>query len=102
MAWPRRFRSVVLELPPGARVADAAAAAGFGAALEEADGYAIHGLRAGPETVLGEGDRVEVLRPLQVDPKEARRRRAAGASNPSSAIGKGRPKVPAKGAAKPR
>ncbi len=29
-----------------------------------------------PERVLRAGDRVEVLRPLQVDPKTARRRRA--------------------------
>jgi putative ubiquitin-RnfH superfamily antitoxin RatB of RatAB toxin-antitoxin module len=29
-----------------------------------------------PDDVLREGDRVELLRPLQVDPKEARRRRA--------------------------
>ncbi len=29
------------------------------------------------ETILHDGDRVEIYRPLQVDPKEARRRRAA-------------------------
>lgn len=28
------------------------------------------------DTVLGDGDRVEILRPLLADPKEARRRRA--------------------------
>ena len=39
---------------------------------------AIHGVNATPGTVLQEGDRVEVLRPLLIDPKEARRRRARG------------------------
>ncbi len=29
------------------------------------------------ETILHDGDRVEIYRPLQADPKEARRRRAA-------------------------
>ena len=29
-----------------------------------------------PETVLRDGDRLEVYRPLQADPKESRRRRA--------------------------
>jgi len=38
--------------------------------------FAIFGRRAGLDTVLSEGDRVELLRPLVVDPKEARLRRA--------------------------
>lgn len=29
-------------------------------------------------TVLGDGDRVEIYRPLEADPKQARRRRATG------------------------
>ena len=39
--------------------------------------FAIFGRRATPDTALDEGDRVELLRPLSVDPKEARRRRVA-------------------------
>ena len=31
-----------------------------------------------PDDPVSNGDRVEIYRPLQVDPKEARRRRAAG------------------------
>ncbi len=89
MAWPRRFLTATVALPDGARVADAVAAAAkadteapetataFGAALAEVDGYAIHGVRADADTPLRDGDRVELLRPLQVDPKEARRRRAS-------------------------
>ena len=38
--------------------------------------YAVHGLIARPEQGLRDGDRVELLRPLLLDPKEARRRRA--------------------------
>ncbi|WAC64131.1 RnfH family protein [Pseudoxanthomonas sp. SL93] len=74
-AWPHRFESVTQDLPAGARVADALAACGF-EGLEEASALAVHGVLVTPETVLNDGDRVEVLRPLQMDPKEARRRRA--------------------------
>jgi putative ubiquitin-RnfH superfamily antitoxin RatB of RatAB toxin-antitoxin module len=75
--WPRRAEAVMLELPAGATVGDAAAASGFG--MEGISGYAIHGERATGATLLRDGDRVELLRSLQVDPKEARRRRAATA-----------------------
>lgn len=74
-AWPHRHQSVALELPPGANVADALAACGFDG-LEEASAIAVHGVVVGPNAPLDEGDRVEVLRPLRMDPKEARRRRA--------------------------
>ena len=75
LAWPRRAQSVMLELPTGATVGDAVAASGL--ELEGISGYAIHGERANAAHPLRDGDRVELLRPLQVDPKEARRRRAA-------------------------
>ena len=75
-AWPHRFDSVVLSLPSGATVADALSASGFAEAAHPA--VAIHGVIATPDTVLNDNDRVEVLRPLQTDPKEARRRRARG------------------------
>ncbi|MFT3762336.1 MAG: RnfH family protein [Pseudoxanthomonas sp.] len=74
-AWPRRFESAALELADGATVADAVAAAGF-ADAEEVAGYAVFGVIAEAGTRLHEGDRVELLRPLLADPKEARRRRA--------------------------
>ncbi|MCF7220296.1 RnfH family protein [Marilutibacter chinensis] len=74
-AWPRRSDSVRVELPEGACVADALAAAGW-ASLEEVAGYSIHGRRAAPATQLRDGDRLELLRALTLDPKEARRRRA--------------------------
>jgi putative ubiquitin-RnfH superfamily antitoxin RatB of RatAB toxin-antitoxin module len=39
--------------------------------------FGIHGKRASLDQPLAEGDRVEIYRPLAIDPKEARRRRAA-------------------------
>lgn len=75
-AWPRRFEALTVELADGATVADALAAAGWGADAE-ISGYAVFGVKAVADTALRDGDRLELLRPLQLDPKEARRRRAA-------------------------
>ena len=75
-AWPRRFESTTLMLPDSAIVAEALAASGF--PLEGIAGYAVFGERVGNDTPLHDGDRLELLRPLQMDPKEARRRRALG------------------------
>jgi len=65
---------VTVELPEGARVVDAVKAAGLDSPL--LDGYAVYGERVTPARILHDGDRVELLRALQVDPKQARRRRA--------------------------
>ena len=43
----------------------------------EKQAYGIFGKRAALEARLAPGDRVEIYRPLAMDPKEARRRRAA-------------------------
>lgn len=79
-ALPERAWSASLELPRGATVADALAAADLAAqvpGLEINPGHlAIYGRAAAMETVLHDRDRVEILRPLQVDPKQARRQRA--------------------------
>lgn len=74
-AWPRRHEAVLVELPGDACVADAVKASGFSDLTQET-AYAIFGVAAAGDTPLREGDRVELLRPLQIDPKEARRRRA--------------------------
>lgn len=73
-AWPRRHASVVLELPAGATVADAVAASGL--ALDGVVALAVFGERVRSTDGLRDGDRLELLQPLLVDPKEARRRRA--------------------------
>jgi putative ubiquitin-RnfH superfamily antitoxin RatB of RatAB toxin-antitoxin module len=73
-------RLVTVDLNPGATVAEAIAAA---QRLPEFAPLNITGLRVGifgklaePGTPLTEGDRVEIYRPLRVDPMQARRRRA--------------------------
>lgn len=77
LALPRAHRAVVVELVEPATVDDAVAASGL--PLEGIDGYAVYGVRAAGGRALRDGDRVELLRPLLLDPKEARRRRAARA-----------------------
>ena len=72
-AWPHRSERLELEVPAGACVADALRQAGW---TSEAGGYAVFGVRAEPQTPLSDGDRIELLRPLLADPKDARRRRA--------------------------
>ena len=39
-------------------------------------GFAVFGRRVEPADPVSDGDRIEVLRPLEIDPKEARRSRA--------------------------
>ena len=74
-AWPRRYETITLTLPAAAAtVADALAAGGF--SLDGIAGYAVFGERVGSGDGLRDGDRLELLRPLQIDPKDARRRRA--------------------------
>jgi len=68
-----------LSLPAGATLADAIRASGLLERHPELNlaqaKLGIWGRVQTPETVLRERDRVEVYRPLQVDPKEARRLR---------------------------
>jgi len=44
--------------------------------MQAPHGAGIYGRRVPLDTQLADGDRVEILRPLAADPKEARRRRA--------------------------
>ena len=79
-ALPERCWRVPLQLPAGATVADALAEADLPARIPgvivDPEGLSVFGQAATLETPLHDGDRVEVLRPLRVDPKQARRRRA--------------------------
>jgi sulfur carrier protein len=70
---PRQVREQVLDLPEGATVAEALRACGLVPGEGEAIG--IWGRKAAPSQVLRERDRVELVRPLLVDPKVARRER---------------------------
>lgn len=80
-AWPRRAERIELELPAGATVADAIAASGWigDEAMSEIDGHAVFGERVESTHVLQDSDRLELLRPLVVDPRQARRLRAGRA-----------------------
>src|SRR5690606_18020798 len=77
VAWPRRHLARRMVLPAGATVREAIAAAGFDAeTLACVTGVAVHGELVDRDRLLRDGDRVELLRPLQADPKDARRLRA--------------------------
>jgi len=87
VALPGRQQVVELELPEGATVADAIAAAGIagrapGVGLESAE-WGIWGKVCGLGTPLRGGDRVELLRPLAADAKDQRRERVRNASRRS-------------------
>jgi putative ubiquitin-RnfH superfamily antitoxin RatB of RatAB toxin-antitoxin module len=78
-AAPHRIDSVALTLPAGATARDALRASGLGVRLgaEVLDqlSLGLWGRACESGTVLRDGDRLELLRPLRVDPKEARRQR---------------------------
>lgn len=79
---PRVVQRVLLRLPVGATVRQALEASGL---LEQVADLSLDAIAAGrwsvgvwgrkerPGHVLRDRDRIEVVRPLQVDPKEARR-----------------------------
>ena len=76
---PREVREWPVQAPQGATVADAVRASGFAAAsggCEPVEGeLGVWGRRCSPQQALREGDRIEIYRPLRVDPKVARRER---------------------------
>ena len=77
---PRTVLECVLEVPEGCSAAQALQAAGWGAQHPEIAelGLAVWGRRCAADQLLRDGDRLEVLRPLRVDPKVARRERFVG------------------------
>lgn len=81
---PRVVERVALELPSGVTLRDAVEASGLIGRIEglDAEGLAqgvwsagVWGHRARATQALRDGDRVELVRQLEVDPKEARRQR---------------------------
>lgn len=79
-ALPGSEDVVSVELPAGSTAADAVRASGILARHPQIDpqrqSLGIHGRTVAPGTALCDGDRVEIYRPLVVDAREARRRRA--------------------------
>jgi len=81
LATTARQRLVRLRIADGATVADAIAASGIAADFPELPvgscETAVWGEPAGPDQRLRDGDRIEVLRPLEFDPRDERRRLAS-------------------------
>lgn len=75
---PREVREHRLQLPPGSSVAQALAAVSAllpGSQPTGEGDVGIWGRAVPPDQVLQDGDRLELYRPLRVDPKVARRER---------------------------
>src|SRR5438105_8062499 len=87
VAWvsPPTEELVPLILPVGATIADAIAASklssSYGIDLATAR-VGINGRLARLDTKVADGNRIEIYRPLIVDPKEARRTRARSKTMP--------------------
>ena len=79
-AEPERAFLVELLLPRGATVADAIERSGIRHARPDIkireDRIGIFSRKTSLDAILRDGDRVEIYRPLNIDPKEARRKRA--------------------------
>lgn len=78
-ALPDAATEIALRLPAGATVAEAIERSGIagrpGVCLAADGPVGIFGERVRRDTVLAEGDRVELYRPLSTDSKASRRRR---------------------------
>lgn len=76
---PRQVRQWALDLPPGSTVAQALTSSGLLAECPELASsppvIGIWGRKTSLRQVLQDQDRVEIYRPLRVDPKVARRER---------------------------
>lgn len=82
-AMPERQVIVELEVPEGTSVADTVARAGLARRFPQIASRplacAIHGRAVALTASVRGGDRIEILRPLLIDPKENRRQAAARA-----------------------
>jgi putative ubiquitin-RnfH superfamily antitoxin RatB of RatAB toxin-antitoxin module len=80
-ALPDSATAIAVRLPTSATLAEAIAQASRDTRLSGVDvagcPVGIFGKRARRDTVLADGDRVELYRSLRADPHQARRRRAA-------------------------
>ncbi len=83
-ARPGQAHLFEIRVPAGATVEQAIRASGILQAVPELSGQpldvGIFGRSCGLTDIVGEGDRIEIYRPLAVDPKAARRERAGSKS----------------------
>ena len=81
-AGPEHSLLLALEISPGTTAREAVLQSALAAHFPEADFQAaplgVFGKTVADDYVLQAGERVEIYRPLLIDPKENRRRRAAG------------------------
>jgi len=79
-ALPQEQAELAVRLPAGATVADAIRRSGVLERYPEIDlavnRTGVYGVLCGLDRRIAPGDRVEIYRPLEIDPKENRRRRA--------------------------
>ncbi len=79
-AEPGQQALIAIQVPPGTTVAEAIERSGireqFPALEIDPQGVGIFSRKVSLDQVLHTGDRVEIYRPLLIDPKEARRKRA--------------------------
>jgi len=84
-ALPDRQRLVVVQVPPGTRVREVLARSGLTEMFPEIDSarcpVGVFGKEVDDAFTPAAGDRVEVYRPLRMDPRQARRARAASSTN---------------------
>jgi hypothetical protein len=78
-ARPERQILRSVRLPAGSTVEDAVAASGFADELGNPGPgpVGIYGKAVPARTIVRDGDRIEIYRPLRADPKDLRRARAA-------------------------
>ena len=81
LATPGRQLLLALDVEAGSSVADVIAQSGIGSQFPELDldemPAGIWGTPVSRDRPVGPGDRVELYRPLEIDPREARRQRAS-------------------------
>ena len=76
-AWPERQVLRTLAMKEESMVSEAIVAADLGREFPDVDfsrfEVAVWGRVVSPQQTLRDGDRVEILRPLEIDPRDARR-----------------------------
>ena len=91
-ADPAREILMGLEVRPGSTVLECVEYSGLLRLVPELRDaevcFAVFGRRVEPAAPVSKGDRIEVLRPLGIDPKEARRLRARRAGGVRPAAGR--------------
>jgi len=85
VAWPELQVLIPMDLPSGATVAEAIERSGVRERFPELeirdDRVGVFAEKRGLADSLRDGDRVEIYRPLKIDPRTARRLKASKSSN---------------------